>query len=244
MKRPPRFVVSSSAIEAGSIRIEGAELHHLRDVMRAKPGLLVTVVTGDGIEYAGRLIDVAATHATVQCIVRTPRNLSMPLILAAAIIKGPRMDFLVEKAAELGATELWPITSARTQAHAPGEQRLARWRRLATAAAKQSLSAAPMAVHPARDFARMLADAPPGQLRVMARIGAPPLAQAVRHATRDGIFIACGPEGDFDDAEVGAAARAGFVFVGLGTTRLRSETAALAALALAVATLDELKQGA
>ena len=54
------------------------------------------------------------------------------LILAAAMIKGPRMDFIVEKAAELGATELWPVLSARGVVREAGGERLARWRRLAT----------------------------------------------------------------------------------------------------------------
>ena len=70
------------------------------------------------------------------------------IILAAAIVKGPRMDFVVEKAAELGASELWPLVCARGLVRAPGTERLARWRRLALSAAKQSQSPAAMEVRP------------------------------------------------------------------------------------------------
>ena len=175
------------------------------------------------------------------------------MILAAAVIKGPRMDFLVEKAAELGVTELWPMLCARGVVRAPGEERIARWRRLATAAAKQSFAPTPLVLHEAtpftdliREFARdrLAIDASKeGPLKVICTMGADSIASVIRRSRAGGIVIACGPEGDFDGAEITLATRAGFVAAGLGINRLRGETAAIAAVSIASAILDEIHGG-
>jgi 16S rRNA (uracil1498-N3)-methyltransferase len=80
-------------------------------------------------------------------------------------------------------------------------------------------------------------------LKVICTIGAEPIASVVRRVRPRGIVIACGPEGDFIDAERELATRAGFVAAGLGNNRLRSETAAIAAISVAAALLDEFRGG-
>lgn len=242
MKRAARFAISSAAIEGATALVGGAELHHMRDVMRLLPGAEVALFDERGAEYAGRIKSFAARHAVVEiaAATRARAETTTGLILAAAVIKGPRMDFLVEKAAELGATELWPVLSARGVVREVGGERLARWRRLATAAAKQSLAprateiAAPLALV---DLIRRLNG---GRLCVVLSASAPPLGAILRAARPSAILLLCGPEGDFTDEELAAVRAAGFVAAGLGERRLRSETAALAALSIAAATLDEL----
>ena len=162
------------------------------------------------------------------------------MILALAVIKGPRMDFAIEKAVELGATEVWPLVCARCVVRDPGRERLARWRRLAIAASKQSRAARPVEIASPLEFGDLPIRVPRGMLPVICQAQAPPLAVVARRASDAGILIACGPEGDFTPDEVSAAQRAGFVRAGLGHQRLRTETAALAALAIAGSMLDEL----
>ena len=128
------------------------------------------------------------------------------------------MDFLVEKAAELGAAELWPVLCARGVVREVGGERLARWRRLATAAAKQSLAPrATEVIAPLKmeDLIRRLNE---GRLCVVLSAGAPPLGAVLREARQRAILLLCGPEGDFTDEELAAVRAAGFVAAGLGTT--------------------------
>lgn len=244
MKLAPRFAFSGLVPDSGLVKIGGAELHHMRDVMRLGAGAAVTLLDGRGGEYAGRLRRFEPDHALVEITERSAARPAPSIILAAAVIKGPRMDFLVEKAAELGAAALWPLICARALVRAPGAERTGRWRRLALAAAKQSRAPRVMEIGEPREFRRLVSAVPGGVLPLICRIGAAPLGATIRAKKPDGILIACGPEGDFDAAEIAAAHEAGFVAAGLGPARLRSETAALAALSIAACTIQELQGGA
>jgi 16S rRNA (uracil1498-N3)-methyltransferase len=245
MTRPPRFAIPPDALTGQVARISGSELHHMRDVMRLRPGAEVTLLGEDGIEYAGR-IERFETDQAVIAISATygPTGKDeVRLVLAAALIKGPRMDFLVEKAAELGAAELWPLLCARSVARNPGAERLRRWRRLALTAAKQSLAPAAMEIRPPLGVSDMIRNMPKETLAVICDAGAEPLAGVIRRAFSPVIILACGPEGDFDSGETAAMKAAGFVPAALGRNRLRSETAALAALGITAGSLHESLQG-
>ena len=149
------------------------------------------------------------------------------------------MDFIVEKAAELGASELWPLVCARGLVHAPGVERIARWRRLALAAAKQSQSSSAMNVRAPLGFDDLIRSVPRTTLAVICTQGAEPLSRVIRRAHPRAILIAIGPEGDFDNAERAKTSDAGFVVAGLGPNRLRSETAALGAVSIAQGLLHD-----
>jgi 16S rRNA (uracil1498-N3)-methyltransferase len=237
---PPRFRIESTAIRGDQARLAGAELHHLRDVLRLRPGAAVGLIDERGRNFAGRIALVDATAALIEIErVEEPRR-APPLILALAIIKGPRMDLAIEEAAELGASEIWPLICARGVVRDPGPQRLARWRRLAAAACKQSLAVRQVEIKSPLDFGDLLTRVPGGIMRVICQADALPLAAVLSHATRGGILIACGPEGDFTPQEVAAAQQANFARASLGRNRLRTETAALAALAIAASVVEQL----
>jgi 16S rRNA (uracil1498-N3)-methyltransferase len=242
MKRAARFAISSAAVEGAVALVGGAELHHMRDVMRLLPGAEVALFDECGAEYAGTILSFQARHAVVEIAAAATRSraeTTAGLILAAAVIKGPRMDFLVEKAAELGAAELWPVLSARGVVREVGGERLARWRRLATAAAKQSLASRATEVIAPLTLGDLIQRPNGGRLCVVLSAGAPALGAILREARKRSLLLLCGPEGDFTDEELAAVRAAGFVAAGLGGRRLRSETAALAALSIAAGALDE-----
>lgn len=241
--RPPRFAIEGGAIAGSSAVISGPELHHLRHVMRLGPGDAVRLIDTGGAEFNGRIAHFEDTGAVIEITGVSAPARRTALTLAAAIIKGPRMDFLVEKAAELGATALWPLVCARGVVRDPGAERLARWRRLALAAAKQSLAPAAMNIRPPITVAEAAREVPKETLAVFCAEGAEPLSAIVRREHPHAILIACGPEGDFDPAEFAAMREAGFTSAGVGPNRLRSETAALAALCLAAGALDEIDKG-
>jgi 16S rRNA (uracil1498-N3)-methyltransferase len=238
----PRFAITRASVERGIARVTGAELHHMRAVARLKPGAEVTLLDDHGTLHTGRIVRFESTCALVEVLrSRDPVVSGNPtIILAAAHIKGPRMDFLVEKAAELGVAELWPLVCERSVVQAPGAERLARWRRLALAAAKQSLAAHALEIRPPRSVADTAQNVPKECLAVLCAPGAEPIAALIRRVRPRAIILASGPEGGFVQREAAAMAAAGFVAAGLGPNRLRSETAALAALSIAAGVLDEI----
>ncbi len=237
MKTRSRFALEAPPAADGIARVTGAEAHHMRDVMRIAPGETITLLDANGLEYSASLERYSRAGAELRVIATRQAPPRARVILAQAIIKGPRMDFVIEKAAELGATELWPIICARGLVRAPGAERHARWNRLALAASKQCMLAPPMRVREAIDFRGLIGDAPHQTLSESCRLicvaGAEPIGAILERAKPGAMLIAIGPEGDFDSNELAAASAAGFVAVGLGPARLRSETAALAALAIA-----------
>ena len=233
MSRPPRFAIDSAPPPGELARITGDELHHVRNVARFAPGDEAVLIDSRGIEHRATLVRIDRSAAIARIEQTMAARERVRLILAQAMIKGPRMDYLVEKAAELGATELWPLATERTLSRLAGREKLARWRRLALAASKQSLVAPPMAIGEVRDFDGLIRDVPRDTLALVCAEGAEPMSRVLEARKPAAILLACGPEGDFTADEKTAAERAGFVAAGLSSSRLRSETAALAALAIA-----------
>ena len=234
-----RFSIARAPDANHIAQVEGAELHHMRAVLRLAAGARVAILDPAGVEHRGVIERYERDRAIVRVESSLPAPVTTRIILAAAIIKGPRMDFIVEKAAELGASELWPLVCARGLVRSPGAERLARWSRLALTAAKQSQSTAAMEVRAPLSFDQMIRSVPPSTLAVICAQGSPPLASVIRRAHPRAILIAVGPEGDFDEAERAQAVNAGFVAAGLGPNRLRSETAALGAISIAAGLLHD-----
>jgi len=239
MSRPPRFAIRERPDDAGVAIVDGSEFHHLHDVTRLRAGDEIALIGPDGVEYVGTIEQCDGGRAIVRVSKSVAPASPVSIILAQAIIKGPRMDFIVEKAAELGATELWPILCARGVARAPGAERLERWRRIALSAAKQSLAPVSMLVRGPTQFADLIRATPRDTLAVILTMGAQPIAGLIKQSRPHATLIACGPEGDFASDELGMAADAGFHPAGLGPNRLRSETAGMAALAIVRGAVDE-----
>ena len=237
---PPRFIVASPVDASGFAEIEGAELHHMRDVLRLPIRSGVSILDAAGGEHYGILMRYDRDRAIIQIESSGTPRMRPRIILATAIVKGPRMDFVVEKAAELGAAELWPIVSTHAIVRSPGAERILRWRRLALAAAKQSHSPGTMEVHPPINFDELIRTVPKDTLAIICTPRSEPLGDAIRRLEPHNILIAVGPEGGFDPGECAAAASKGFVAAGLGANRLRSETAALAAVSIAAEKLHAL----
>ncbi len=239
---PPRFSIAQAPDAARLAYVEGAELHHMRTVLRLPVDARVSLLDPAGAEHQGIIERYERGRAVVRVessSSQSPSPARARIILAAAIVKGPRMDFIVEKAAELGASELWPVVCARGLVRSPGADRLTRWGRLAISAAKQSHSPVAMEVRSPIGVDGMIRGVPPQTLAVICARGGEPLAGVIRRLHPPAILIAVGPEGDFDDDERAKTANAGFVAAGLGSNRLRSETAALAAVSLAAGLLHD-----
>jgi 16S rRNA (uracil1498-N3)-methyltransferase len=224
-----RLFVPAAARDGAHVRIAGAELRHLR-TLRLGPGDRLIVFDDGGAEHEVVLerLGAQAADAAIVGSRRTTRESPLDLVLAPALLKGSKLDLVVEKATELGVRRIAPLLSRHTIGRGAHVER---WRRIALAAAKQSARTTVPVVDAPVPLAALLAAAWPG-LRLLAweeegsrRFDAlPPAAAAV--------VIVVGPEGGFSSDEVEAARAAGFTTVGLGGRVLRAETAAIVAATL------------
>ncbi len=236
---PPERIVGNSAFVQS-----GDEQKHLTRALRKKTGDSVHFVDGEGWIYEGLLIRVKP-EVEIEILDRRRDSEAeqAEVTLAPALLKGTRLDTVVEKATELGVAAILPMRSSRTVAGGgePGGQRLERWRRIALSAMKQSLRARLPRIVPVMSLQDIVGTASSYDLALIAseeeRGKFPHFASGVDAETRR-VLLMIGPEGGFARDEIALALEAGMRTVSLGRSRLRSDTASIAGLALLMAALD------
>lgn len=216
-------------VRVGRVVMGQAEAHHMRDVLRLKPGAEVEVFDAEGWVGKGRLLEVGQEVAVeIEGAAQPPAG--MELTIAAAVPKGQRADWMVEKLAELGVARFVPLATARSVVHPEGRGKLERWRRLATQAARQSGSGV-MRI----DELTRLADAVAawreqgvGGWCCATEIDGVGLG-SITPAGAGWCFV--GPEGGWAEDEIARMRAAGLTGVRLTVSILRIETAAIVAAA-------------
>jgi 16S rRNA (uracil1498-N3)-methyltransferase len=222
---------------------------YLARVLRLRAGDALTVFDGAGSEIDARVV-ITDARRTVLALGdrRTVALAGPPVILLQAIAKGERMDLVVQKSTELGVRRICPVVTARTvlqpglQPGTAGKTRLLRWRTIAQEAARQCGRADLPAVDEPQSLEQALRAVGPGARLMAWEAGAGtmvPLRKALR-GDEPAVTLLVGAEGGFTAEEAAAAAAAGFTLVGLGPRILRSETAAIVAVALVQAALGAL----
>ena len=236
-----RFVVDAAQIAAGEAILSPEESRHITRVLRLAPGARLELLDGCGTAYLAEILSVGKTVRVqiLDCQRQTAADEAPPLIIGQAILKGQKMDELVQRYTELGVTKLAPFWGSRCQgkfSQALEMTKFPRYQRIIAAACKQSSRLLPMQLIPALRFCDLLTAelAPPGAARLMfyeeerqTRLQSLPAMESSH-----GALLLLGPEGGFSVEEVAQARAAGWQTVSLGTTILRAETAALAAAAI------------
>lgn len=211
----------------GEYVLAGADAHHLAAVRRFGPGDSVTLFNGDGNEYPAEVVAVGKKAVTLNVlrVEAVDRELAFPLVVASALPKGDRADFLVEKLTELGATRFIPLATARSVVQ-PKAAVVEKFARAVAEASKQCGRNRLMAIDPPRTWGEFLAlpDLPASRFVLQTGPGVSALV-----ADGGGAVVAVGPEGGFTPDEVTASAVAGWKTASLGPRVLRVETAATAA---------------
>ena len=219
-----RLYVPRAAEDAPRVRIVGSPLRHLR-TLRLRPGERLVLFDEDGAEHEVELSRVAdrAAEGVIIATRRPNREAAFELVLAPALLKGDRMDLVIEKATELGVRRIAPVVSR----HVVGRgSRVDRWRRIAASAAEQSgRTRVPTVDAPVDLVALVRAVWPP--LRILAWEGERAVCLESLPATAGAAIAVVGPEGGFAPDEVEAARDAGFATVALAPRILRAETAAI-----------------
>lgn len=229
-----RLFIESAALAAGAaLALPAAAARHVQ-VRRMQPGEPLIVYDGRGGEWLARVTAMTRTAVNVQIesYADASREPELQVTLAIGMPANERMDFLVEKATEIGAAALQPLHCARSVLRIEGdraERKRAHWQALAVAASEQSGRTRVPAVAPVAALAPWLPgverDAQRWLLSPRADAGLPP-CDAARP-----LVVLSGPEGGLTAEEEAQAIAQGFVAVGLGPRVLRADTAPLALLA-------------
>ncbi len=213
--------------------LDGDEAKHLAQVLRVQPDQWITVFDGIGNRAEAKVLSVSKQRIDLMLDLAESRETPLPEItLAQAIPKGKNMDWIVQKAVELGVSRIQPLVTRHTVA-SPGESKAEKWRRTALEACKQcGQDTLPIIEDPAT-FAEWIKAPQESELRLIAS-----LAENPRHFRETlqaypdlrSVTIAVGPEGDFSADETESALAAGFIPVTLGDLVLRVETATMLCL--------------
>ncbi len=219
------------------VTLASAAAQHLSRVLRARAGERVVLFDGSGGEFHAEILASTDASTALRVLDRgtSPATESpLDITLLQGVSRGERMDFVLQKATELGVTTIVPVITERCVVRLDGrqaEKRHAHWRAVAIAACEQCGRAVLPVLEPVTTLATRLARASTGTTRVMlSPDGGQPLADVARNTTRIEILI--GPEGGLAPAEQERARSAGFIAASLGPRVLRTETAALAAIAV------------
>ena len=231
-----RVHVDAALAPGARVTLPGATTLHLRRVLRLEAGDAVTLFNGDGSDYPSRIEDFGRGTAEAEVTGRVVARAESPLAitLVQGIARTERMDLVVQKASELGVAAIVPVATARGVVRldaATRVRRRAHWQGIAIAACEQCGRARVPAVAEPREFEAFLADPPPDGARLLLS----PEAQVSLAAVAQGaasIALLVGPEGGLDEAERHAAIAADWRACRLGPRVLRSETAAIAAIAV------------
>jgi 16S rRNA (uracil1498-N3)-methyltransferase len=241
-----RVYVDQSLDPGRNLTLVGSAASHLTRVLRARSGEPLTLFNGEGGEYAARILGQAGGKVTVEVLAHeaTERESPLAVTLAQGVARGERMDLVVQKATELGVTRLAPILSERSVVRlsaVQAQKKTEHWRAVAVAACEQSgRNRLPQIAPPQtlREFLAAERSSEAAPLRVLLSVdGARTLSDLPRSSA---VSVLIGPEGGLTAQERERAVAAGFLALRLGPRVLRTETAALVAVALLQRELGDL----
>ena len=234
-----RFFVPIEAIKGKLITISGNEAHHIIDVMRLRLSDKVVTFDGTGKEYIGVIKEVSRNSLVVE-IAQTreaQKKEVAGITLLQALPKKDKMDYIVEKATELGVRSIKPIITERTIPdwnESKKKSQADRWRKIALEAAKQCGRLDIPQVAAIASFTDAVKGFTGLDLKLIAILNeeAVPVKEAIKDFKSGNVVISIGPEGDFSPNEAKIAKEFGFKAISLGPRVLKSDTAGLALISI------------
>jgi 16S rRNA (uracil1498-N3)-methyltransferase len=236
----PVLFVSPERIDPQTISITGDVLVHLRDSLRITVGETLWLNSGQGAKFRVEITGVSKQAVTARILetIQEPPRQTPCLILGQSLLKGEKMDWVIQKATELGVSEIVPIESQHSvvqlKADRVGHQ-LARWQRIALEAAQQSEQWRIPTVATPQSLSALLTSLATGTLTLMLaerREGKSLQTVNLPQDATCSILILIGPEGGWSQEEAQISEQAGSRLITCGQHILRSETAAIAAISI------------
>ena len=221
-----------------SVTVTGADARHLMFSLRAKTGQKMIIVDKLNRVYEGEITAFSPSSVTLKRLQNLPANPSLGLTLAVCLMKGGKMDFVVQKAVELGTSRIVPLVSTNSEIHLDSEKaalKRERWSRIAEEAAKQCGADAIPNIEPVQDIKKfLLAESQTESIHIFCYEGEKErsLKEVLRPSAGQNVTVVIGSEGGFTPKEADLAVNTGWQVVGLGSRILRAETAALALCAM------------
>lgn len=236
----PTFFIAPEAITPPTIRIAGPLLHHLRKSLRLQRGELLTLTNHEGIRYRVEVTNITsqAIHARILNQEAAPPRATPQIVLGQALLKGEKMDWVLQKATELGVDAIVPLETHHSVVKPnPGriEHQQARWGRIVLEAAQQSERwTIPTVLEPTTlaRFCDQQSDATIKGILSERTKGSSLTSLVLPREPRHVMVLLIGPEGGWTSEEQQLAQDRGFIALTLGERILRAETATLAALSI------------
>ncbi|PQO92505.1 16S rRNA (uracil(1498)-N(3))-methyltransferase [Massilia phosphatilytica] len=235
----PRFYCPQPLIPGSFVDLPEAVAHHLH-VVRQQCGDELVLFNGEGGQARARLAEIGKRRASAEVLALEAVDVELPfrMTLAQGLPEGSKMDWIVEKAVELGAAGIVPLAAQRSVVRLSGDRadkRLAHWQAVVVSASEQCGRNRLADVAPVQDVNRWLAAPTTGTRILLSPRADASLAQWVRATPAQDVTLLVGPEGGLTDQEEDAARAAGALALSMGPRVLRTETAGLAALAILAA---------
>lgn len=242
------FFAKKENIFENYILIDGDDVKHLRNVLRIRPGERIIMSSGENIDYYCVVSDIEEDKiiASIESIDKEGRELPVRIYLFQGLPKGDKMEFIIQKAVELGAHEIIPVAMKRSVVKLDSkksESKVKRWNLIAESAAKQSKRSVLPLVNDVMTFKQAAEYAKKLDIVLMpyecadGMQSTKELINSIRPGQSVGIFI--GPEGGFDGEELTAAHDNKFSIITLGKRILRTETAGMMLLSVLMYNLEE-----
>ena len=218
------------------MQITGRDAHHIIDVLRMVPGDRLQVVVDDGISFVGEITAVGTNTVTVAAreFLRDSHEPDVRISLLQGLAKGDKMEFIIQKAVEIGVTDIYPVAMSHSVVvleSSKADKKVERWQKIAEAAAKQSKRDSIPTVHEVMKLDQILQQEKWDLLLVAYesenQVSLKEVLQSHKEAMTIGVVI--GPEGGLSNEEVAVAKEYGGIAVSLGRRILRTETAGLVA---------------
>ena len=225
---------------AENMMIDGIDARHIYTVLKMKPGEKVQIVSDDGVTALAEITETAPGQTLVES-----HEPAVKITLAQGLVKGEKMDFIIQKAVELGVSCIVPLAMEHSVVRYDGEKaakKCQRWQKIAESAAKQSKRDIIPQIAEVASIDKLMAECD-CTTKIIAyecedRQGLKQVLQS--NLNTDSILIIIGPEGGISEAELDKARSGGAVPVSLGRRILRAETAGLTALSAVLYEFDEL----
>lgn len=244
-----QFFVPQNQIQDKIIRITGPDVNHIKNVLRMKPGEEIAVSNGvDGREYRCGILEIQDEQIVCELRFIKEEGVELPskIYLFQGLPKSDKMEFIIQKAVELGVFEIIPVASKRTVVKLDEKKeknKRNRWQGIAEAAAKQSKRRIIPQVKGVMSFETAVGYASKMDIKIIPYELAEGMedTKAIIGSLRDNQSVAVfiGPEGGFDEKEIQAAVQNGLQPITLGKRILRTETAGLTVLAWIMYQLEQ-----
>lgn len=238
----PRIFLAEDVSHKSSVRVTGEKASYLSTVLRCREGDPLSVTDSTGQTYSAAVLSAAKKEVVlgISCRLEIAAESPLRIVLLQGLLRGEKMDLVIQKTTELGVQEIRPVATQRSQLQET--RKLARWRKIAEEASRQSGRNIVPAIHAPAAFNGLFECALNADIKIIFwEEGGSPLASVLGKLENPGsVMLFVGPEGGFSGAEVDLAVQHGFAVTTLGKRILRAETAAISAVSLVQFILGDL----